>query len=410
MLRAYKYRLYPTPGQAEFFEKSFGCCRMVYNRTLDYMSMLWIGGGNSVSRLAAQAQLVALKEIYPWIGEVNAQSLQYAVKQCSDGFVNWWRRRAKHPLPKRKNARQSFHNPQHCSVDWKRGAISIPKCKGVKAVLHRPFYGQVKDITISREAAGRYYASILVDTAIKPKACDAVVSESTSIGIDLNVGEIVCSDGRRYSNPQSLRKAEARLCREQRRLSKKQKGSNNSRKQRLVVARCHARVSNQRRDFLHKVTHELTHDSQVRTIFVEDLNVRGMLSNHHLAKSISDVSFGEFLRQLSYKGVWYGVNVVRVDRWAPSSKTCSVCGTVNRKLRLCDRKWTCKCCGTRHERDYNAAVNIKSFGLMALPPDRREVKPVDCPPVDDRRSPNDLRSSDRMNQEKFRGVTDAPGL
>lgn len=410
MLRAYKYRLYPTSEQAEFFAKSFGCVRVAYNRTLDYMSMFWIGLERSVSYFDAKRQLVAMKECFPWLSEVNSQSLQYAIKQCADGFRNWWEHRAEHPVPKCKDVRQSFHNPQHCSVDWNRGTVSIPKCKGIKAVLHRPFYGRVKDVTISRESGDRYYASILVETAIRELPCDIVVSAATSIGIDLNCGEIVCSDGRRFSSPKALAKNERRLRRQQRILSRKQPGSKNRDRQKHIVSRCHARVRDVRHDFLHKVTHELTHDSQVRTVFIEDLNVRGMVRNHHLAKTISDASFGEFVRQLTYKCHWYGVNVIKIGRWAPSSKSCSVCGQVNHGLTLGDREWTCVCCGTHHDRDYNASVNIKSFGLMALPPDRREVKPADCPPVDDRRSLNALRSSDRLNQEKFRGATDAPGL
>ena len=410
MLRAYKYRLYPTPEQTEFFAKSFGCVRVAYNRTLDYMSMFWIGGGNSVSRFAAQAQVAAMKDCFPWLEEVNSQSLQYAVKQCADGFRNWWEGRSDHPVPKRKDARQSFHNPQHCSVDWTHGSISIPKCRGIRAVLHRPFHGAVKDITVSKESGDRYYASVLVDTAIQEQPRDIVVSTATSIGIDLNCGDIVCSDGRRFTNPKALRHYEERLRRQQRILSRKQPGSKNRARQKHIVSKCHAKIRDSRRDFLHKVTHELTHDSQVRTVFIEDLNVRGMVRNRHLAKMVSDASFGEFVRQLTYKGLWYGVNVVKIDRWAPSSKTCSVCGHVNHGLKLGDREWTCVCCGTHHDRDYNASVNIKSFGLMALPPDRREVKPVDCPTVDDRRSLNVLRSCDRLNQEKFRGVTDAPAL
>ena len=415
MLRAYKYRLYPTAEQAEFFARSFGCCRVAYNRTLDYMSMFWIGKQESVSYFVAKRQLVALKAIYPWLDEVNSQSLQYAVKQCADGFMNWWEHRADHPVPKRKDARQSFHNQQHCSVDWKHGTISVPKCKDIKAVLHRPFYGTIKDVTISKCSGDRYYASVLVDTAIRELECDAVVDEKTSIGIDLNCGDIVCSDGRRYVNPKVLKHAERRLHLQQRCLSRKQPGSNNRARQKHIVSKCYAKVRDKRHDFLHKVTHELTHDSQVRTIFIEDLNVRGMQRNHHLAKSVSDAAFGEFVRQLTYKGQWYGVNVVKIDRWAPSSKTCSACGWVYRGLKLSQRDWTCVCCGTHHDRDYNASVNIKSFGLMALPPDKREVKPVDRPTVDDRRSLNGLRSSggkypSGRKQEKIRGVTDAPCL
>ena len=412
MLRAYKYRLYPTAEQAEFFSRSFGCCRVAYNRTLDYMSMFWIGEQKSVSYFDAKRQLVALKAIYPWLDEVNSQSLQYAVKQCADGFRNWWEHRADHPVPKRKDARQSFHNPQHCCVDWKHGTISVPKCKDIKSVLHRPFYGTIKDITISKCSGDRYYASVLVDTVIQEMECDAVIDGNTSIGIDLNCGDIVCSDGRRYTSPKALRHAEHRLRFQQRSLSRKQPGSNNRARQKHIVSKCHANVRDKRHDFLHKVTHELTHDSQVRTIFIEDLNVRGMQRNHHLAKSVSDAAFGEFVRQLTYKGQWYGVNVVKIDRWAPSSKTCSACGWVYRGLKLSQRDWTCVCCGTHHDRDYNASVNIKSFGLMALPLDKREVKPVDRPTVDDRRSLNGLRSSggkrpSGKKQEKIRGVTDA---
>ena len=245
-----------------------------------------------------------MKECYPWLGEVNAQSLQYAVKQCADGFANWWEKRAKHPLPKRKDARQAFHNPQHCSIDWKHGLISIPKCPNLKAVLHRGFRGVVKDVTISKESGDRYYASVLVDTALAPLAADIVVTDLLSIGIELNCGDIVCSDGRRFVCPRAYRKAEAMLRREQRRVSRKQKGSKNRTKQKYIVSKCYAKVSDVRHDFLHKVTHELTHDSQVRTVFIEDLNVREMQRNHYLAKSVSDASFGELVRQLTYKGQW----------------------------------------------------------------------------------------------------------
>lgn len=410
MLKAYRYRLYPTEEQKFFFAKTFGCCRVVYNRTLDYISMFWNGAEVSVSYFAAKAQLVGLKEVYPWLGEVNSQSLQFAVKQCADGFVNWWERRSEHPLPKRKNARQSFHNPQHCSIDWRHGLLNIPKCKGIPIVLHRGFRGTVKDVTVSLESGGRYYASVLVDTACSPIAKDAVVLRSKSIGIDMNCGDVVCSDGRRFECPRALRKAEAKLRKEQRRLSRKEKGSRNSAKQKHIVSKCHARVADVRCDFLHKVTYELTHDSQVRTIFVEDLNVKGMMRNRYLAKSVADASFGELVRQLSYKGEWSGVNVLRISRWDPSSKRCSACGSIYRELKLSERVWTCRCCGAVHDRDYNASVNVKYFGLKALPPDRREVKPADCPPVDDRQRSAGLRSSDRMKQEKFRGVTDAPGL
>lgn len=410
MLRAYKYRLYPTSEQAEYFSKSFGCFRVVYNRTLDYMSMMWCGAGVSVSRFGAQEQLVSLKEVYPWLDEVNSQSLQYAVKQVADGFQNWWSHMAKHPLPKRKKDRQSFHNPQHCSIDWKHRTLSIPKCKNIPIVLHRSFFGRIKDVTVSMNSDGKYYASILVDTAISEKPCGDIVPETT-IGIDTGVKTFaVCSDGREFVTPHFARMSEKRLKHYQRELRHKTKGSLGWKKVQHHISSIHAKISNRRLDYIHQVTHHLTHDNQVRTICIEDLNVKGMLRNHHLAYSLADASLGMFYTLLEYKCRWEGINLIRIGRWDASSKTCSACGTVNRHLRLSDRKWICSSCGCCHDRDYNASVNIKLFGLsMTLPPDRREVTPVDCPTVDDRRLA-DLRSSDRLKQEKFRGVTDAPVL
>lgn len=410
MLRAYKYRLYPTAEQCVFLAQQFGNVRRVYNLALDMRCMLWNGAEQSVSRLVTQAQLVEWKEMYPYLALSNSQSLQYAVKQVDDAFTNWWKHGARHPMPKRKRDRQAFHNPQHCSVDWKRRTLSIPKCKDIPIVLHRPFYGSIKDVTVSMDPDGKYYASILVDTAISEKPCGQV-DQSTTIGIDTGVKTFaVCSDGREFSAPHFAKAAEKRLKHYQRELRHKTKGSSGWKKVQHHIARIHAKVANQRLDYIHKVTHQLTHDSQVRTICIEDLNVKGMLSNHHLAYSIADAGIGRFYSILEYKCRWEGINLVRIGRWDASSKTCSACGEVNRSLKLSDRKWTCMSCGCVHDRDYNASVNIKSFGLrMTLPSDRREVTPVDCPTVDDRQLAG-LRSSDRSKQEKFRGATDAPAL
>ena len=410
MLRAYKYRLYPTARQCESLAQQFGNVRRVYNLALDMRCMLWKGAEQSVSRLVTQAQLVEWKEMYPYLALSNSQSLQYAVKQVDDAFTNCWKHGARHPMPKRKRDRQAFHNPQHCSVDWKRRTLSIPKCKDIPIVLHRPFYGSIKDVTVSMDPDGKYYASILVDTAISEKPCGQV-EQSTTIGIDTGVKTFaVCSDGREFSAPHFAKSAEKRLKHYQRELRHKTKGSSGWKQVRHHIALIHAKTANRRLDYIHKVTHQLTHDSQVRTICIEDLNVKGMLSNHHLAYSIADASIGRFYSILEYKCRWEGINLVCIGRWAASSKTCSACGEVNRRLKLSDRQWTCMCCGTHHDRDYNASVNIKSFGLrMTLPGDNREVTPVDCPPVDDRQHAG-LRSSDRSKQEKFRGVTDASSL
>ena len=203
-------------------------------------------------------------------------------------------------------------------------------------------------------------------------------------------------------NSQSLQRSLDRLKLLQKWLSRKQKGSANRNKARIRVARLQEHIANSRKDSLHKITHTLTHDSQVRTICMEDLNVKGMQRNHHLAQAVGDASFGMFLTLLEYKCSWYGVNLIKIDRFAPSSKTCGKCGHVYKGLNLSERSWTCPECGTHHDRDFNAACNIKEFGLKALPTERGKVKPVDCPLVDDR--PRVLKSNGRKKQEKRGGI------
>ena len=292
----------------------------------------------------------------------------------------------------------------HCSVDFKKGTLSIPKAKGIPAVLHRKFKGMVKTVTISMTPSGRYFASVLVDTAIQELSA-STIQGNTTLGIDLGIKSLaVCSgsDGRTFDNPKNLQRSLDRLKLLQKRLSRKQKGSANRNKARILVARLQERIANSRKDNLHKITYALTHESQVRTICMENLNVKGMQRNHHLAQAEGDASFGTFLTLLEYKCSWYGVNLIKIDRFAPSSKTCGQCGYVYKGLKLSERSWTCPECGTHHDRDFNAACNIKEFGLKALPSERGKVKPVDCPTVDDR--PCVLKSRDRKKQEKRGGI------
>lgn len=305
-------------------------------------------------------------------------------------------------LKKTRKDRQSFLCPQHCRVDFTDGTITVPKAKDIPAVLHRKFKGTVKTVTVSMTPSGKYYASVLVDTSMQEiQPLEPVLR--TSLGIDLGIKSLaVCSDGRTFENPKNLQKNLDRLAVLQKRLSRKRKGSENRNKARVKVARLQERIANCRRDNLHKITHALTHDNQVRTICMEDLNVKGMQRNHHLAGSVGDASFGMFLTLLEYKCRWYGVNLVKIDRFAPSSKTCRKCGCVYKGLKLSERSWTCPECGAHHDRDFNAACNIKEFGLKALPTERGKVKPVDCPLVDDR--PRVLKSNGRKKQEKRGGI------
>lgn len=269
-------------------------------------------------------------------------------------------------------------------------------------MLHRRFKGTVKTVTVSLTPSGRYFASVLVDTDMQEPPTSAPHPEA-SLGIDLGIKSLaVCSDGRRFGNPKNLQKGLERLAMLQRRLSRKQRGSANRNKARIKVARLQEYIANQRKDNLHKITHALTHDSQVRTICMEDLNVKGMTRNHHLAQAVEDASLGMFLTQLAYKCRWYGVNLIKIDRFAPSSKKCGNCGYIYKGLKLSERSWTCPECGTRHDRDLNAARNIKEFGLKALPTERGKVKPVDCPLVDER--PRVLKSNGRKKQEKREGI------
>ena len=401
MLRAYKYRIYPTDEQKVLFAKTFGCCRFVYNWALNLRIEAYKSDKRTVPYKEIQDCMVnELKAEHEWLKEVNSQSLLYSLRNLETAYTNFFRNTKAVGFPKFKSrkSRQSFLCPQHCRVDFERGTITIPKAKDIPAVLHRKFRGAVKTVTVSMSPSGRYFASVLVDTSIQELQA-AEPQEKTTVGIDLGVKSlVVCSDGRTFENPKNLQRSLHRLAMLQKRLSRKQKGSANRDKARVKIARLQEHISNCRKDNLHKITHTLTHDSQVRTICMEDLNVKGMQRNHHLAQAVVDASFGMFLTMLEYKCRWYGVNLIKIDRFAPSSKTCGKCGHIYKGLKLSERSWTCPECGTHHDRDFNAACNIKDFGLKALPTERGKVKPVDCPLVDDR--PRVLKSNGRMKQEK----------
>ena len=343
-----------------------------------------------------------LKQTNEWLCEVNSQSLQSSLRNLDTAYTNFFRNTKAVGFPRFKSRKdkQSFQCPQHCKVDFKQSTISIPKIKNIKAVLHRSFVGTVKTVTISLTPSGKYFVSVLVDTDIQELKPTQPIS-STSIGIDIGIKSLlVCSDGKEFDNPKNLKRELDRLAMLQRRLSKKQKGSANRNKMRTKVARLHERISNQRKDNLHKITHALTHDNQVRTICIEDLNVKGMMRNHHLAQAVGDASFGMFRTMLAYKCKWYGINLLTIDRFAPSSKTCSKCGYQYKGLKLSERAWMCPDCGANHNRDFNAACNIKEFGLKALSSERGEVKSVEKPTMDDR--PSDLKSSVSKKQKKMR--------
>ena len=405
MLRAYKYRIYPTDEQKVLFAKTFGCCRFVYNWALNLKITAYKEHKETLGNVYLTNLMKSeLKAEHEWLSEVNSQSLQSALRNLDTAYTNFFRNTKAVGFPrfKLRKDRQSFLCPQHCRVDLKKGTITIPKAKDIPAVLHRKFKGTVKTATVSMTPSGRYFVSVLVDTAIQELPATPIQGD-TALGIDLGIKWLaVCSDGRSFDNPKNLQKSLDRLKLLQKRLSRKRKGSANRNKARVKVARLQEHIANCRKDSLHKITHTLTHDSQVRTICMEDLNVKGMQRNHRLAQAVGDASFGMFLTLLEYKCKWYGVNLIKIDRFAPSSKTCGKCGYVYKGLKLSERSWTCPECGTHHDRDFNASCNIKEFGLKALPTERGKVKPVDCPTVDDR--PRVLKSRGRKKQEKRGGI------
>ncbi len=356
MLRAYKYRIIPNRKQAELINKHIGCARFVFNLALETKQMAYVGAKVNLTCFALHEQLKDLKKECEWLKEINSQSLQQSITNLDRAYTAFFKGQNAFPKYKSKHrGNQSFNIPQNVLLEDNK--LVIPKFKeGIEIILHRPIKGVIRQATISRTPTGKYFVSILCETgeAIKPKA---KIKENTTVGIDLGIKSfVVASDGKEFDNPKFLRKAQSRLKFVQRKYSK-HKGKRT--KQRLAIL--HEKVSNQRKDFLHKVSTELIRENQ--SIAVETLQVSNMLKNHKLAQSISDAGWSTFVTMLEYKAEWYGKNILKIGTFEPSSKTCSHCGSINKELTLQDREWTCKSCGTLLNRDVNASCNIKSFAL-----------------------------------------------
>ena len=363
MLKAFKYRMSPTPAQAYLLNKHMGAVRFVYNLALETKTYAYSTKQVNVSRYDLQVQLKDLKSECEWLKEVNSQSLQSALLNLDMAYSNFFKGVANFPTFKRKNSKQSFQCPQNVIVDFKANTIDLPKFKEpIKAVLHRLFTGQVKTVSISRTPTNKYFASVLVETE-EPKPDAKSIARETSVGIDLGIKTFaVLSDGTGYANLKHLNQSIARLKVLQRRASKKKKGSANRKKANRKVARLHEKVANQRKDFLHKASDAIT--KQYDTIVLEDLAVSNMVKNHKLACSISDASWSMFKTFVEYKADWRGKNVVTIGRFEPSSKLHNTCGYIHKDLNLSDREWLCPNCGQVVLRDMNAAINILNFGLL----------------------------------------------
>ena len=365
--RAYKYRLYPNEEQKVLIAKHLGSCRFIYNYALDKKVRAYQTDKTNLSRFDIQADLPNMKksEEYCWLKEVNSLSLQASLANLDSAYTKFFREHKGFPRFKsKKDRKQSFSIPQNTRVDFENGRIFIPKFKGgIKTKFHRTFEGIVKSSTISRTATGKYFVSILVEVN-EPDVPMKPICENKTVGIDLGIKTFaVLSDGTEIPNPKHLKQSLDKVKKLQRSLSHKNKGSKNRDKARRKLALAHEQVTNRRNDFLHKVTSYLVNNYD--TICLEDLNVKGMVKNHHLAQALEDISIGTFNTLLEYKAKERGVNILRIGRFEPSSKMCT-CGYINHNLTLSMRRWKCPVCGAVHDRDLLAANNIKRFALNKL--------------------------------------------
>ena len=362
MLKAYKYRIYPTSEQKLYLAKTFGCTRFIYNQMLADRIKSYHENKDLDIRTIKYPTPAQYKKEYEWLKEVDSLALANAQMNLDKAYKNFFRDKSV-GFPKfksKKTNRFSYTtNNQNGTISVEESFVKIPKLRSkIKIVLHRQFKGLIKSATISKTPSNQYYISILVDTENTQ-----LPKNGNSVGIDLGLKEFaVCSNGDRFDNPKNLRKYEKKLAKLQKDLSRKAKGSNNRYKARLKVAKLHQRIANQRKDFLHKLSTKIISENQV--IVLEDLRVKNMLQNHKLAKVISEVSWAEFRTILEYKASWNGREIVIAPSNYASSQLCSECGYKNSDVKnLALRKWTCPKCGAKHDRDINASINLLKLAM-----------------------------------------------
>jgi len=362
--RAYRFRFYPTPEQEVILAKTFGCVRFAYNHMLRLRTDAYYQRHEKVGYHETSGILTGLKKQteYAWLNEVSSVPVQQSLRHLQSSFHNFFAKRAKYPAFKSKHDKQAAEYTAS-GFKWDGKSLKLAKMSApldIRWSRTIPKAAKPSTSTVTKDASGRYFVSMLCDDTVGSKP-----PVTGKVGIDLGLTHFaILSTGEKVAAPNAFRKNEAKLAKLQRRMSKKQRGSANRGKAKQKVARLHAKTADTRRDFLNKLSTKLVNENQV--IAVETLAIKNMQKNHCLAKSISDAGWGEFVRQLEYKSLWYGRTLIKIDRWFPSSKRCSDCGYTVKKMSLNVREWTCLECGAIHDRDINAAQNILTAGLAGI--------------------------------------------
>ena len=364
--KSYKFRLYPNEEQKQLFAKTFGCSRAIWNMMLTDKIKHYEDTKETLYNTPAQ-----YKKEFPWLREVDSLALTNVQLNLQTAYKNFFQSGFGFPKLKKKSHRQSYKtNNQNGTIALLDRKVKLPKIGWVKVKSHRQINGVIKSATISMTSSGKYYISILCETEIAPSP-----KTNSSVGVDLGISDFaILSTGEKIGNERFLSKLSKKLAKEQRILSRralaaKKEGrklsdSKNYQKQRMKVAKIHEKIANQRKDFLNKLSTNLIKNHDV--ICIEDLSSQNLMKNHRLAKSIGDVSWSEFVRMLEYKADWYGKKISKINRWYPSSQICSDCGFSSGKKPLSVRNWTCTNCGSHHDRDVNASINILNEGLRLL--------------------------------------------